>query len=281
VKAAATLSIFSLTLLSCSSSTNAPAPARPGTPQFTWGVARQAYQVGDYDKAASSLSQLAGSENPYKEKAAPWALLLSASVAKGNMDLAEQYQAGAKANRNQSGGFRKEISILKNAAGAAALQSAEIIHKYLEGKIPDSIPLGFGDPGGSLEPPTEIGKMLKGIYPPDAERENIRKAMIIRAMLRMTCKVTDAGEDAGKARQLLAQADPSVPKGTYFLTIAGALNDISEVYSSKNLDDPNRQAVVLREALEALKLAPQNKASKDLTAKINATLKKIRKAPNT
>jgi hypothetical protein len=55
--------------------------------------------------------------------------------------------------------------------------------------------------------------------------------------------------------------------------MATAMFDLSQLYSRQKLDDPEKFKTLCTRAQEALKTIPESKATKDLSAKIDKTLK--------
>src|SRR5690349_3766786 len=117
-----------LTATSCSSG---PEPAKPGTPAFFWNAAKSTYHSGDFVKTDENLQQILQSENEFTAQARPWAIVMSAGLAQGYLDTAEAFDAGAKMNRQNPTPFRKEASQLRTLASAAALEFTEGVHKFM------------------------------------------------------------------------------------------------------------------------------------------------------
>ena len=101
-------------------------------PAFTWGAAKETYHSGDYRKASETLVQLIGTDNEFTARARPLAAVISAGLAQGYFDIAESYEAGARANRANPTPFRKQVSSARSLASAAALEFAETMHAFLE-----------------------------------------------------------------------------------------------------------------------------------------------------
>src|SRR5689334_10966966 len=86
----------SLIAISCS---NAPQPPQPGTPAFYWAAAKTTYGSGDFVKASENLSQLIRTDSEFSARAQPILMVLSAGMARAYMDLADNFEEGARANR--------------------------------------------------------------------------------------------------------------------------------------------------------------------------------------
>src|SRR5690242_7901304 len=112
----------SLALLSCSSASSGP---EKGTPAFYWAAARQTYAAGDYVKTVENLDSIVSTENEYTARARPWLLLLTSGMARGYMEEADYYEAGARINKADPTTFRKQVSQSRAAANRLALRFAD------------------------------------------------------------------------------------------------------------------------------------------------------------
>ena len=61
------------------------------------------------------------------------------------------------------------------------------------------------------------------------------------------------------------------------MAMAESLYNASQLYTSKKLDDPSKMTIFAERAQEALKTVPPSKESKELNAKIAASLKKSKR----
>src|ERR1035437_2214362 len=81
---------------SCSSG---PQPPQPGTPAFYWATAKETYRAGDFLKASENLQRILVSENEFTARARAWDTVISAGLTQGYIELADNWEAGARANR--------------------------------------------------------------------------------------------------------------------------------------------------------------------------------------
>ena len=85
-----------------------------------------------------------------------------------------------------------------------------------------------------------------------------------------------AGDDTAKALEIFKQPDAKIDRSVFLTVTARALFEQADLFSPKKLDRPDRIAMLLKEAEEALSSVPDNKETKDLMAKI-AKLRKTLK----
>jgi hypothetical protein len=260
----------SLIAISCSSGPQAP---QPGSPAFYWAAAKSTYGTGDFVKASENLSQLIRSDNEYSARAQPILMVLSAGMARAYMDLADNFDEGARANRANPMPFRRQATLFRGYASAAALQGAEIMHKYLTTPKVDTVGFEFPYPNGSAAEPVQLQRVAKGMLFPDAEIEQLQRAMVQRGVLMAAARAVGARDDVAKALEIFKQGDVKIPRATFLLSMAKCLHDQAGLFGPRKLDQPQRVAMLCKEAEEAVKAVPEGKETKDLLGQIAKTRK--------
>jgi hypothetical protein len=260
-------------LISC---TQAPSGPQKGTPAYYWQAAHDTFAAGDYNKTLEHLDQILATQNDFTARAVPWSLVITSGMAAGYTDLAENFIAGSRANRKDPEPFRRPVRVFRELANRQALQFAETYGK-LE-KLPgENIPLAFPLPIGSAAQVPALARLAAGILIPQAEQDTAQESAVQRGVLLAACKAAGAPNDVAKTEQLLKSPDAQVPKSTFLFAMAQALYDNSQLYTNDKLDQPQKMEALLTRAQAALKTAPATKDAKELTKKIQAALKKIKK----
>jgi hypothetical protein len=259
----------------CASCSSGPRPPEPGTPAFIWGAAKETYHSGDYRKASENLVQLIGTENEFTARARPLAAVISAGLAQGYFDIAESYEAGARANRANPTPFRKQVSSARSLASAAALEFAETMHAFLEKDQQPNVVLACEYPTGSMTEPPAIERVAKGMLQQDSERDALEAAMLQHGVAVAMSRALGAPDDAAKTLELFKAGEPTVARATFVYGTAKAMYDLAALWGPTRLDLPNRVQLMSEEALAALKTIPETKDTKALSNRIQASLKKI------
>jgi hypothetical protein len=259
-------------LFSCSTQ---PAGPQPGSPEFYWSAAKETTAMGDYVKTTMHLDRLASKENDYTDRAQAWLMVMSAGMAKAYSDMAENFEAGARANRADPLSFRRLANNYRMTAGRLSLQFAQAFDRFSKTTI-DPVPLAFGFPKGNPGVPPHLLRVEKGIMPGEADIEAALSASLDRGILLTTCRAAGAPEDTAKASELFRAEKVEVPRGTFMLAMANAFFDQAQLYVRTRLSDPSKLKALCDRGLDALKSAPDSKDSKDLAKKIQALLKKER-----
>lgn len=261
-----------LMLAACSTGPTAP---EKGTPEFYWQAANETFLAADYLKTADHLEHIVNSQNAFTARALPWKLVLTSGLANGFMDLADNYEYGARANKANPAPFRRRVSDYRGMAGRLSLQFAETFLKFLDNKDPEIV-LAFPFPTGSSGQVVALTKIGNGIFPTEAEADTVQTRTLERTVLHAVAAAVGAGEDTAKARALFQGADVKVPRATFVLAMATALYNQSQLYGPRKLDTPEKTKLFASHALDAAKTLPETKESKALIVKIQAALKKLK-----
>jgi hypothetical protein len=269
------LSILGLLVVGTSCSSG-PQPPQPGTPAFFWAAAKETWRAGDFLKTSENLQRIMATDNEYTARARAWDTAISAGITQAYIELADAWEAGARANRANPTPFRKQVSTLRSLASAMAIQYTEDLHKVVEADKDPNILLAFAFPAGAAAQPAGLKRIAGGILVQDSERELLESAMLQRGVLMSVCAATGSPDDAAATQEKLKTGEFRVPRDTFILASAKSLQEQSDLFTYTKLDQPNRLKLMSQEALKALGAVPQNKETKSLTDKIQARLKKAR-----
>ena len=257
-----------LILLSCSGDSG----PQPGTPGFFWSAAKETFAAGDYAKTMDNLDKIVATQNDYTARARPWLLVLTSGMSRGYGELADRYEAGARANKADPSSFRRNMNNYRGQAGRFALRFAEVFGDFQKSKD-ETVPLAFPYPTGSANPPLVLTKVASGISPTQADMNSAQKQNVDRAVLLAACNAAGAPDDPAKTQEILKAADAKVSRAVFVTAMAGALYDQSQLFSRLKLDDPEKMKILCNRAQDALKGIPESKQTKELTGKIEKTLK--------
>ena len=273
---AVALAILGLVAAGTSCSSGGPQPPQPGTPAFYWAAARETYRAGDMVKTSENLQRILAGENEFSVRARAWDTVISSGLAQAYIELADSWEAGARANRLNPTPFRKEVSALRSLASASAVQFTEDLHRIVEADKDPTILLAFAWPAGSAVPPVGLKRVASGILAQDSERDLLQAAMLQRGVLLSVCAALGSPDDAAAAQEKLKTGEFRVPREVFLLAAAKSLSEQSDLFTGAKLDLPNRLKMLSQEAVQVLAAIPQSKESKAVNDKIQARLKKAR-----
>jgi hypothetical protein len=266
--------VVTVSLIATSCST-APEGPKIGTPAFYWSAAKQTFAAGDYLRANDNLAQVTKSDNEFTARALPWRLVVASGLAQGFMDLAENFELGAHANRNNPTPFRRQVNMYRTQASQLALQFAESLQKFEATKDPN-VTLAFPYPSGSLSMPTQLKRVTSGILVQQSDIDDLEKHLLAKGVLLAACRAVGAPEDTAKAQHTLKGETTQVPRDVFTLALANTLYEQSQLFTRDRLDRPDRLQMFCNEALEILQGLKENKEAKALAAKIQKSLKKLK-----
>jgi hypothetical protein len=251
-----------------------PQGPAPGTPEFNWLRAQDAYRAGDYSKAADLMADLSKTEHPYTDRAQASAAVLSLGLANAYMELADKLDDGGKRSPNPAP-FRRLSNQYRAQARAGAMKFTEVAHHVTASKREKQFVFVFDPPEAGFEDPQQYKKFSIGQLVPDAELGIIEKGLVKREILRNICQALNAPKDPQKARAAYQNGEAKVDSQTFLLMLADGLYSTAEMFGPKKLDQPHRVKLVYDEALEALAMVKDNKQAAELTKKIAQSRKKL------
>jgi len=258
---------LTLTLISC-----ATGPA-PNTPPWFWQAAQDNYRMGDYLKAIDHLEPLIAPGGEFTERAQPFRLVLTAGLARGYMDLAEAFEAGARMNERAATEFRRRMNVYRSQANRRAMNFAESFLAFEKAGPGASIPIAFPYPSGNPLPVAELTKAGQGIALSETELATAERRAVERAILMTACTAVGAEDDTAKAQQVFSGQNVTVPKETFLLAMAKQLHALSQLYTPAKMNEPDKLKLLNERALEALRSLPETAETKSLVEKIEKMLK--------
>lgn len=228
-------------LISCSTSPS----TKVGTPDFYWTAAAKTYAAGDYLKTLDDLDQVAAVANPHTSEAAVWRLVLTSGIARGYMDLADRYAAGARFNKAGALELRLKATQYRTIAGGLALRLAEQTDSLRQVPL-GAIPLAFPFPRGNPAEPALLARIAAGKQISTAEQESAETLAVDRGVLMAVCLVAGAPNDIAKARAILNGDAPRATRAAFGDAVARTLDAEGALFARNQLDDPGKGAILAK-----------------------------------
>lgn len=260
-------------LAACSSG---PPPAQPGTPEYSWEKAKQAYKAGDYAKAADLLVDLSKKDNPYAAQARPWSMVLSLAMVNGYWELSEKCAEGMQKAKTKDASLRRMAGSYRTRTTAAGMQFAEISRIFIDANKDKEVTLVFDLAQAGTNEPQQYVQIAEGTAIPDAELRGVERNVVQRHMLLIVATAMDMKKDPSKVKDAYQNGELKVPGQGFLLATAQGLYGLADIFGPKKLIQPNRILTVLyEEAAEALGMVKDNKDAKELSQKVTAMQKKM------
>jgi len=254
----------------------APPPPAPGTPEFNWLRAQEAYKVGDYDRAADLLVEVAESTSELAGKAQPWALVTSLGLARAYMELADKLNEGADRNRKDPAAFRRVANEYKVKARTTAWQYARVAYRFINANKDKEVTLGMTLPEASFDDPVQYKKLAVGQMIPEGEILAMQREVVRREIMRAGAQAVNQPKDPAKARAAFEAGEAKIAGPVFLFAVANGLYDVAEMFGPKKLDQPHRLKDVYDSAEAALALIKDNKDARELMKKVAAARKKMK-----
>jgi hypothetical protein len=258
-------------LASCSQS-QTPSRAKVGTPEFFWNNALDAYQAGDYRKAAETLSRLPSAENPFTARARLGQILLDAGLARGYAEMAERYTESRKVNRANADALRRPAMDARTTASRHSLRFTEAVHRFMETDKSTTVQLPFPYPSGTLTDPPPLLKLKSGKLLQGAEVETFETAVLQRNVIQVANRFAGTPDDATAAAATFKTGN--ISRDQFLTGAAVLLFEQSKLFGQDQLDQPQRLRVLYNEAMEALSAVAETAETKAMKSKIGKLLEK-------
>ena len=258
-------------LLTGCSTTNKPAPPKPGTIAHSWMVAEEAYKAGDYKRANEQLAKLASTRSEFMERAKVRSFIITSGVVNGYREMADAYEAAGRTNRAFVTDYRKRMSDARRAASQSVMMMVQNLHDFIKDNKDAKIGFDFDFPTGKTAEPLQLARLKKGLPLQPSDHEVLERAMLERGVVLVAADAAGAPGDPDKAKGQFK--DP--PKEAFLLAMARVLHDSADLYAPNKLDEPRRMHVLCTEALSALAAVPAASPDrKQIEAKIRELMKK-------
>ena len=199
-----------------------------------------------------------------------------AGLAQGYMELADHFDYGVKANKNNPTPFRRKISDYRSMAARNALDFAETLQQFGAAQKDADVTLDFSAPGGSANQVPQLTQIGNGVLPSATELETTQKTVLERNVLLAACRAVGSPNDPAKVVEVLKAPPATIPKATFRRAMAENLYDLGGLFSRQKLDLPDRQTLFYTRAQEGLEGLGDDKEIKGIRGKIEKSLKELK-----
>ncbi len=249
-----------------------PQAPQPGTPPFFWAAAKETFAAGDYTKTHDHLMHLVQSTNDFTARAMPWQLIVNAGLARGYIELADNFEKGSRATKTNPTPFRRQMNTYRSTANQLVLNFAERFDKFRGASQAATLPLDFPFPGGAVALPAALERVAGGALPPTGF-EDLEQKTVARNMVLAVAAAAGSTEDAAKARELFKAGNAQVPRPAFMMAMASNLQVMGELYVRSKLSQPDHVKYFCDHAMEVLKDVPASDEVDKLKLKIEDTEK--------
>jgi hypothetical protein len=212
------------------------------------------------------------SPNEYRSRAIPWSLVLTAGMAAGYMELADDYTVGAHNDKSDARGFRRKANEYRTTASPLALRFAQNVEKM--DQLPaGAVPVAFPMPKGSAAISAVLTRISKGEPISQADVEKAQVLAIERNVLLAAWDAVGAPNDMAKAEDVLTHVS-TASHVTFGKAIAKLLDRESGLYARNALDEPEKVAILRQRAETMLQGQAQRGGAMLVEAKVDGSKKR-------
>ncbi|MCC7176460.1 MAG: hypothetical protein IT159_14805 [Bryobacterales bacterium] len=257
-----------LSLASCS-----PKGPAPNTPAFYWQAARETFAAADYLKTTEHLRRVIRSENEFTQRALPWRLVVSSAIAQANIDLADDCQAGLRADPQSETAMRLALMKYRREAETRSLEFAESFIMFRKAYEGQTVNLEFPFPALKTADILERGKVQGGALPSAEVMATVEKRMIERAIAESAAAAAGAPGDIAKGRLAFESGRAETPRETFMGAMLQSLYKQTALFGREAMGKPDRVAILAEQGVEALKTMENTKENQALAGKFKELLK--------
>ncbi len=236
--------LIASTIIGCSGGGEA-GPA-VGSPEWLWDAAAANNGIGDFEKTEEHLGKLVGSENPWQDRARVWRFVLLNGLAAGYAELGDAYGDGAKVNEGRAAQFTSSQQQYRRDARRHTIALVEGLGAWRKqiGSA-STISIDFPLPAGIGNQSPVLASVSEGVSPNERQAGSVMSETLQRSILLSAASVAGAGEEIAKARSAFENTPIEVAAAPFFLAVAQALVDRSEIFGRDNLMEPDKEIFLL------------------------------------
>jgi hypothetical protein len=261
-----------LTFTSCSTG---PDKGKPGTPAFYWQAARETFVKRDYLKTTEHLRRVIRTENEFSLRAQPWRLVVASGLAKAYIELADDFEKGAKANTAAQLPFLQTTATYRTTAETRALEFAETFIQWKKSFKEQEVLLDFPFPSlGSTETPLRQ-KIQGGSMPGEGALPVLEQRLIDRYIAESAAAAVGSPGDLTKGRTFFQAGSAKVPRDVFALAMANSVYEQAQLFARNKMNKSDRLHLFCQEGLDTLKSIPESDESKKLTIDLERLAKTV------
>ena len=249
--------------------------AKPGTPAFYWQAARETFVKRDYLKTTEHLRRVIRTENEFSLRAQPWRLVVANGLARTYIELANDFEMGAKANIDAPFPLLKTMASYRTTAETRALEFAETFLQWKKSPNDPEILLDFPFPSVPTTDTPLRQKIQGGSLPSEGALPALEQRLMDLYVAEAAAAAVGAPGDLAKGRTLFQAGSAKVPREVFTLAMATAIYDQAQLFTREKMNKSDRLHLFCEQGLEALKSIPETTETKKLLGEFEKLAKTV------
>lgn len=241
------LALTASLLIGCGSGPTGP---QRGTAEFYWQSALTAYGEGDFPAALEELKYAADGEGEFASRAAVLTGVLTAALARANMQVADSLRKGIEENEDLTEMVRTPLQQAERNARQNIISFVEELGNFKAALGTGDVTLAIPFPPGNRNESAEMNSLEMGeMISPLQLADGIMKLTQL-GVVETVSMAAGMGDDIAGAQAKLDAGPVTIPGAQFPLIVAGFLVDMSGSFAQKKMNDPKIRDVVIQRAEE-------------------------------
>ena len=257
----------------CGGGGGGEAGPRLGTPEYSWQLAEDFQQMGQYDKAIEPLDNLAAGDSELKNKAILWRTVLLDGLARGHQELAEGYRLAMEEDEELTTKFRNP---LQQAYRDAKQYSIDLIESLgeVEAALASGAKLEFPVPDGSAAKPAPLAAIEQGEEVLDSMLATLPELTLERGVILSAAELAGKADNAEQAASAIEGGGVTLDEDEARLIMAKVMLDRSVVFDKKRLYQPDIRKILVDRAEQWIQPYLESE-NEDLKAKAEKLMEEV------
>ncbi len=252
-------------------------PAR-GSPEWYLESAMTSYGEGDFTAALEDLEYASGGEGETAARVGVLTGVLTAGLARANMDVVDIIRAGIEENKDILTIAQTPLEVAERSARQNIISFVEGLGEFKTALGTGDVTLAFPFPPGSREQSSALNSLRKGEMISEAQLADGILQTRQLGVVETVSLAAGLGDDYAAAQSKFDAGPVTVPGDQFKLIVAGFLVEMSGLFTQKKLNEPKVRDVVIQRAEEwiASGLESENTDIKKRAEELKADLEKER-----
>jgi len=218
-----------------------------GTPEWYWESAITSYAEGKFPDALEDLGYAEGGEGEFAARAGVLEGVLTAGLARANMEVAEACRAGIEQNADVLGLVGVPLQRIDRNVEQNIISFVEGLGDFQSAIGTGDVTLAFPFPPGTQTESSAMESVRNGEMISEAQlTDSIRDTQQL-GVIKTVTKLAGLGENYAAAQAKFDGGPVTVPLGQFELTVAAFLVEMSGEFTQKKMNKPQiRDAVIQR-----------------------------------
>ena len=224
-------------------------PAR-GTSEWYWASAMTSYSEGDFDAALEDLNYAQDDGGELAARAGVLQGVLTAGLARANMEIADACRAGREKNIDVVGLVGSPLQRIDRNVEQNIISFVEGLGNFQSAIGTGDVTLAFPFPPGNQTKSSAMESLREGEMISEAQLTDGILDMQQLGVVETFAMAAGLGDNYAEAQAKFDEGPVTVPRDRFELTVAGFLVEMSGEFTQTKMNKPQIREVVIQRAEE-------------------------------